>query len=295
VEVAVPAWIQGLNACLQLIVIDRDDIEIEMGQVEHGDLKARAFQQLQKVLTNEQVLSLGWLALADVACWPQLEPTEAHALAHTIRLMTPQMPPRVATGRTPRDAGYRAASVILNFIAQAQRQLADTNAIAPDFEPVRVAINALAHLRKNRVAFWEQWLRRVIEASASLTPEEACNCAISALLHTVALPARFEYGSERSKVRGASDTDGPFEIFVATPRQDGRRIASLGRLSGLAPVKRKVSATFTPAAPTDRYRMGYYLRTVCMSELMDDATMGYYDTVTCTNENTGELWAFAAT
>lgn len=289
------AWVRGLDSCLQLLASDRDDIEIEMGEVEYGELKARAFPQLQRVLTDEQVLAFGWIALADLACWPQLQPSEALALSHSIRSVSPSLPPRSAAARTPRDSGYRAAATVLRFIAQAQARLKQPSHLPVDFEPMRVAINALAHFRKNRVAFWEQWLRRVVETAAVLTPEEACACAVDALQHTISLPASFEYQATKPLRQPKSNTNGPFNLMVVTPKQGGRALMSLGLVTNLDPVKRRVSATFTPTIPVDRYRMAYLIRTVCLSELLDDTTMGYFDSATFTNATTGDVWSYSAT
>jgi hypothetical protein len=294
-EVTQPAWVQGLNVCLQLIVIDHDDIEIEMGQVEHGELRARAFPQLQKTLTDEQTLAFGWMALADIACWPQLQPPEAFALAQTIQSVAPQLPARSANGRTPRDAGYRAAAAILAFIAQAQARLAWSDVPKPSFEPIRVAINGLAHLQKNRVAFWEQWLRRVVESAATTTPEDACACALAALKHTIPLPARFEYEATRFPGLPPSNTNGPFNLSVVVPRAGGKPLMSLGQVTGLDPKQRKLEAIFTPSVSIDRYRMAYLVRTVCMSNLLDDVKVGYFDQATITNASTGETWRYSAT
>jgi hypothetical protein len=290
-----PAWVHGLNVCLQLIVIDHDDIEIEMGQVEHGELRARAFPQLQKTLTDEQTLAFGWMALADIACWPQLQPTEAFAVAQTIQSIAPLLPSRRASARTPRDAGYRAAAAILRFIAQAQARLVQPSARKPDFEPIRVAINGLVHFRKARVAFWEQWLRRVVESAATTTPEEACACALGALQHTIPLPARFEYEATPVPGQPPSNTNGPFNLSVVAPRAGGKLLMSLGQVTGLDPRQRKLEAIFAPSVPIDRYRMVYLIRTVCMSELLDDMKVGYFDQATFINASTGETWRYSAT
>ena len=170
-----------------------------------------------------------------------------------------------------------------------------TAAPTPDFEPIRVAVNDLCHFRKDRVAFWEQWLRRVIEAAAVSTPEEACACAVAALQNTLPLPARFEYEARSQSRTPASNTNGPISFVAATPRQGGTTVMSLGTVTDLDPVKRKLNATFTPATPIDRYRMAYLIRTVCLSELLDDMKAGFFDSATFTNVSTGEIWHYSAT
>jgi hypothetical protein len=294
-QVAKPAWVRGLDSCLQAIVIDRDDIAIERGEVERGELRAGGFPQLQRAFTDEQVLAFGWMGLADIACWPQLPQGEALQLAQSIQQLTPKLPNRSATARTQQQSGYRAAAAILKFISQAQARLKQpTTSSTPDFEPIRVAINELCHFRKNRVAFWEQWLRRVIESAAVSTPEEACACAVAALQHTLPLPARFEYEAKRQSRTPASNTNGPVSFVAAAPRQGGTTVMSLGTVTGLDPVKRKLNATFTPATPIDRYRMAYLIRSVCLSELFDDMKAGFFDSATFTNASTGEIWSYAA-
>jgi hypothetical protein len=38
--------------------------------------------------------------------------------------------------------------------------------------------------------------------------------------------------------------------------------------------------------------MGYLFRSVLMTALLDDIYTGYYDTVTCTNAETGDVWSY---
>jgi hypothetical protein len=290
-----PAWLRGLTNCLQYIVDDADDIEVEAGEVKVGELRPRAFPALQKALSDEQVLSFGWMALADLAVWPQLTVTEAQELAQSIHQLKPALPVRTATGQSLRDAGYRAAASTVAFIGQAQARLRQPAARPPDFELIRVSINALAHFRKDKKLFWQQWLRRTIEPAAVSTPEQACAYAVAGLQATIGLPVRFEYEATRARVRGATANDGPFSITAVTPRQGGRVVANLAQIANTTPVKRKINATLTPAVTLDPYRMGYFLRTVCLAELLDDVHVGYFDSVTCTNTSTNETWTYAAT
>ena len=290
-----PPWKRGLTTCLQYIVRDADDVEVEAGEVNVGELRRRAFSELQKTLTDEQTLALAWFALADVGVWPQLDVTEAHALVATAQTVSPRLPVRPASARTPRDAGYRAAAAILVFIAQARARLKSPLATRPpDFELLRVNVNALARFRRDKVLFWEQWLRRVIESAVTSTPEAACAHALATLGATLKVPARFEYAATRPASTTAG-SDGPFQLTIVSPRQGGSVVASIGQLTGVDPIKRKISATLIPSVPIDPYRMGYLLRSVCFAELLDDAKSGLYDSVACTNASTGEVWSYVAT
>jgi hypothetical protein len=288
-------WLRGLTTCLQFIVRSSDDIEVETGEVQVGELRARAFPQLQKSLTADQVLSFGWLALADVACWPQLAPDEALALAASIEALKPALPGRALGEKSLRDAGYSAVSALLSFIAQAQARSKSPLAPEANFEIVRSAINKLVHFRHDKVFFWEQWLRRVVESAAVTNTEDACKCAVGALRGTLPAPARFEYEATRATGQSPKTTDGPFYVSVVTPRKGGSVVLALGQFIGLDPVQRQIDARLIPAVPIDRYRMAYLLRTICMAELLDDMKLGYFDQVNCTNASSGEVWTYAAT
>jgi hypothetical protein len=290
-----PAWVQGLTTCLQAIATDADDLEVELGKVKIGELRPRAFRELQKRLTNEQVVAFGWFALADVACWPQLDFAEAHALATSIEAAAPALPAREAAGDSMRDAGYRAVSGILVFITQAQHRVSKPSwAPGANFELIRGAINDLARFRRDQEPFWQEWLRRVIKAAAVTAPEQACRYAVAALRATIALLVPFEYEALRPPGQPVANKDGPFDVLVVTPRQGGAAVTGLGQFTKLKPVNRVINAVFAPRVPIDPYRMGYLLRTECMAELLDNSLMGYFDGLVCTNASTGETWSYIA-
>ncbi|MFZ5895117.1 MAG: hypothetical protein ACOY0T_28920 [Myxococcota bacterium] len=288
-----PDWHRGLRTGLQYVVREPDDIEVEAGDVKVGDLRPRAFSQLQKTLTDEQILAMGWTALADIAVWPQLAIPDARALADSIVAVSPTPPLQATRARSLTSATHNATTVILTFIAKAQVRLKHPlHAPAVDFEALRIAINTIAHYRKDPIAYWRQWLRRVIETAAVTSPEEACALALEALRSTLIAPARFEYEAMRTAASPKPNTNGPFEVAVVQPRKGGRVVGRVGVFSDLDPAKRKIAAKFLPDMVVDRYRMAYLLRSVCMGELLDDEKSGFFDSVTCTNVQSGETWSY---
>jgi len=41
-----PPWLRALTGCLQMVVRSADDIEVDIGEVEVGQLRQRAFNEV---------------------------------------------------------------------------------------------------------------------------------------------------------------------------------------------------------------------------------------------------------
>jgi hypothetical protein len=155
-----PPWLRALTSCLQMVVTSDDDIEVELGEVNVGQLRARAFAELRNALTDAQALSLAWFALADLACWPQLPAAQAAMLAAGLETDNIAMEASVLGAEgSQSDAVTNAAASMLRMILTANLR-AQIPALAPrtDFEPLRKSINQLAQQSSAAIEYWENWL-----------------------------------------------------------------------------------------------------------------------------------------
>jgi hypothetical protein len=287
-----PPWYRAMTGCLQMIVDSADDIEVDAGEVQVGQVRERAFAELTQALDDAHKLSFAWLALADLACWPQLPAPTSASLVQALQARMPPQPAR--HGREPAIVAEatRTALSLAELINQAAKRMVAPNTTPPvNLAPIRDGVNGLARASHDPVEYWRRWLRRVVPAAATLDPTATKPLALAALRSTLALPARWRYGAT---LQGPDPSAKKVGVNVVSAGAKSSVLVKLGTFAAIDPVDRKINAKFTPEVPIDPYRMGYLFHSVCMAELLDDSLSGYYDTATCTNTATREVWSYSA-
>jgi hypothetical protein len=289
-----PPWLRALTGCLQMVVRSADDIEVEAGEVDVGQLRERAFLELCEVLDPLQRASFIWLALADLAVWPQLPSSDAMALAAyldghgSLPLSTPRKIESLA------DVGRMGTIELLPLIDRAKKIASQSLPLEPnELRPILKCVNGFAKNSDDSIAYWEKWLRRVIPAVVTHDVAASRTLALAALRSTLNTPSRWLYlASQDANPEQILSTKG-LRVNVVAPDRRGRSVQNLGEFVEIQPVNRRIEAKLIPAAPIDPYRMGYLFRSVCITDFFDDLLTGHYESVCCTNMVTGDRWDYS--
>jgi hypothetical protein len=277
-----------------MIVRSADDIEVETGEVEVGEIRPRAFAELGTALDEEHLLSLTWLALADLAVWPQLPVADAEALARLLETGGAHQLAKPWTGAKDDTAlGVQSAVELLPFIEEVDRRVRNHSVDSTiNLSPLRLVVNRLAKESGEPIEYWERWLWRVVPAAATTGAERAKALAVAALRCTFAAPKHWKYVASLEAIPKDTKGEEAVRVVAVSAGREARELAQMGVFVDREPVERKITTRFTPAIPVDAYRMGYLFQSVYMTDLLDDEMTGHYDSVTCKNIETGETWSY---
>src|SRR6187431_713130 len=172
-------WELALRNCVQQVP-DESSVDYEPGV-----MALKPIEDLIRALTPEQVASLGWFALADVAVWPQVAGDQGPKIADA---WEQQQKVDVGPPAGPRDyvtVGKKATEALLVFVTDAEKRLLDPNAPAPVASTLQQVVTEIAKLSNNPDVHWREWLLRVVPAAAKIAPLEARKCAIAAFRCTL--------------------------------------------------------------------------------------------------------------
>ena len=279
-------WQRALRNCVQQVP-DESDLDYEPGV-----MPLQPIQVLLSALTPEQVVSLGWFALADVAVWPQVPSNQGTQIADALQ-QGAQVKLGAAEGACA-TVGSESTKTLLEFVAAAEARLQDPQAPLPDAGALLQVLNAVAQLSSDPDAHLREWFFRVIPSAAKVVPADARELAIGAFRCTIKSVAP-EWDYEAGLKEDPADNS-VFQGIIAlvTPGRGGTELYDIGAFSNYAPQGRTINAELNPLTPIDAYRMGYLFQTTFMAYFLKDPYSGRFDTAVCTNKATGERWRYAA-
>lgn len=279
-------WQRALRNCVQQVP-DESDLDYEPGV-----MPLQPIQGLLSALTADQLVSLGWLALADVAVWPQVSSGQGVQIADAL-----QQGARVNVGSANgacATVGSESTETLLEFVAAAEVRQQDPKAPLPDANSLLQVLNTVARLSSDPDGHLREWFFRVIPAAAKFPSVDARNLAIAAFRCTLkSVAPRWDYEAGL-KEDAADESVFHGAIALVSPRRGGTELYDVGTFSNYEPQGRTINAELNPLVPIDSYRMGYLFQTTFMAYFLKDSHSGRYDMVVCTNKATGERWSYAA-
>ena len=267
-------WRVLYGACLSSVRTP-DDFDYD-----EGVMPARPFRELLGALTADQLEALVWVALADLAVWPQFPRPVRDEL-----LQASRVPGGTPSDRSDPDA---ASLVALQHWVKFSHAVRAASGSAASQEPLRAAVEHVAQASGRPGAYWEDWLLRVIPCAARTPVATAHAFAVQALECQQTAPTMFAYEAT------LHESGLPY-VHVVTPRMGGKKVATLGAFEDYVPQARVIRARFVPsvgAEPVDPYRMGYWFRTTLMSVFFQDHYEGRYDEVVITHATTGATFLY---
>lgn len=248
-------------------------------------------EDLVTTLSDEQNLALGWLALAELAVWPQLPADQAPGVADAIE-QAQKVPLKAPPKKDTRFVvAVEVSTALLSFVDEANKRVTDPAADRPRADTLRQCVTAIARLTKDPDAYWGEWLRRAVPAAITQAPAAARDVALKAVRCTLTVPNKWDYEGGLTEEHVASGVIHRGIIAVVAPGRGGRELFDIGLYE---PQARTIKAEFSPLLPIDPYRMGYVFRTTLMTHLLEDSYGGRYDSVVCTSTATGEVWTYDA-
>lgn len=282
-------WFRALTGCLQMLVRREDDIDIAKGLVEFGELRPSAFAELFRCLPTTQQLSLSLLTIADVAVWPQLEPSVASAIDSSLDGHSSQLNigPQLAEDQSAVGA-IAAATVAAQARILSARLQSGTTLHQADSDAIRRAVHSIARLSNDPNEYWEYWLRRVVPQSINRTPQDALRLARAALGCSLPVCSRWSFGATTYTHRDGSI------ISVDDLRAPSQFTRDIAHFSPYAVHASRLEASMVPMLDLDDYRMGYLFQTLFVEGALDDVEQGNYTVAVCRNAKTGSEWTFPA-
>ncbi|HEY6726503.1 MAG TPA: hypothetical protein VI197_20855 [Polyangiaceae bacterium] len=281
-------WERALRNCVQQVP-DESSLDYEP-----GSMALKPLEELLVALTAEQIATLGWFALADVAVWPQVSGAQGQTIADALERQQEVDVGSPGAVREHAAAGRKATDALLGFVTSADKHLSDPSQPLPAASILQKVFTEIAQLSNDPDVYWREWFLRVVPAAAKSSPPQARQCAIAAFrctLKSVAPKWDYEAGLKEDPVDDAIHHG---VIALVTPSRGGTELYDIGQFSNYAPQGRTIDAVFSPLLPIDPYRMGYLFQTVLMTYFLGDPYSGRYDAVACTNSVTGERWSYPA-
>lgn len=281
-----PPWYRGLTGCLQALPRSADDLDVEAGELEVGELRPRAFLALATTLSPPQRVALATLSLAELAVWPQVDPEVAPAIARALEGGgSPPSPGAPRDGDAePAATATRAACVLAARIVPALASGAAPLAIT--WEELRRTVQGVLRRHPRPLAATEQWLRRVVPQAALLAPEAARHAALEALAAPLSVPARWTFA-----VTSYDAKDGA-TVGVVDPAFPRRWVKELAHFSPYGLADRRLSTEVHVRVPLDPYRLGYLFQSLYVEDATDDAELGRYDVAVCREAASGVVVSF---
>lgn len=281
-------WQRALRNCV-MQVPDESALDYEPGQ-----MPLKPLEDLFVALTPEQVVALAWFALAEVAVWPQVPSDRGPKIADALeRHQKVDFGPEGAQ-KEQSSLGRNAAEKLLELVISAEKHQLEPSAPAASAGILQQVFNEIAKLSDDPDRYWREWFLRIVPAAASIAPPDARKLAVAAFRCTLkSVAPRWDY---EAGLKEDSVYEGVYHGIIAlvTPSRGGTELYDIGLFSNYEPRGRKIDVILDPFTPIDPYRMGYLFQTIFVAYFWLDSPSGRYDSVTCTNKQTGERWSYPA-
>lgn len=274
-------WYRALTGGLQTIPRDDQDVDVEAGDVEVGELRERPFLELARSLTAEQRLSFATLALADIAVWPELDPPLARQLAAALHGSFVSGPTQIFSTERGAPADTSAIALVSRILPRlkAAESLSD---VATTWGELRAAAHAVLRHHPYPVLATEQWLRRLVPLSIQVGADEASRLTRDCLSMPVEVSEPWIFAASRY-----NDRDGA-TVGLLSVGSSPVRLKSMARFSPYELVGRTLRVSVEPLVPLDRYRLLFLFRTLYLEDATQDAELGSYDEAVCRDVGSGE-------
>lgn len=274
-------WYRALTGCLQTIPRDDQDIDVEAGDVEVGELRERPFWELARALDPEQRLCFATLALADLAVWPEVDLPLARQLIATLDGSFVPGPAQIFSTVRGTQADTCAIALASRILprTKAAGSLSDVVTV---WAELRAAVHAVLRRHPQPILATEQWLRRLVPLATQLRVEEATSLARGALSRSFGVDEPWVFAASRY-----DKSDGAV-IGLLSATRPSARLKSVARFSPYELVGRTLRASVEPLVPLDGYRLRYLFRSLYLEDATRDAELGSYDQAVCRDIASGE-------
>jgi hypothetical protein len=262
-------WYRALTGCLQTIPGDEENILVQSGNAEVGELRPQPFLELARALTADQRVGLAVLAIADIAVWPEVDLLVAERVATALLALAP-LPIGVIASASD------AAEAVALHIIPALRTEAELEAT---WEALRVLVHSVLRRHPFPVHATEQWLRRVVPMAVRLSSESATKLTVDALRCSIGVPAPWIFRASRYDA-----IEGSTVGVIAPPH------ASLKQVARFAPYRvddRKLLVSVEALIPLDTYRLAFLFQSLYLEDATRDAELGGYDEAICLDAASG--------
>jgi hypothetical protein len=268
-------WYRAMTGCLQTIPLSDRDVDVETGEMESGELRERPFLELARVLTGDQQTTFVLLAVADIAVWPEVEPSLAPRVANALHgsLYSPTSTP-VPTLAHGASAGAIATAIASNILPAIQRA-ENWSDVATSWNALRKAAHEVLRRHPSPVLATSQWLRRITPLAVQLRSAEALRLARDALSNAIGVPEPWIFGTSRY------DPQEGAVVELVSPRRPSTRFKRVARFSPYRLEERTLRSSVVPLIPLDWYRLSYLFRSSYLEDSTRDAEFGGYDTAVC--------------
>lgn len=264
-------WYRALTGCLQTIPEDEQNILVEAGKAEVGELRPQPFLELAYSLTADQRVALAMLAIADMAVWPELDRSVAERVA-TALLNRASAPLSLGVNGSASEA---AEGVALHIIP-ALRSEAPLEAI---WQSLRALVHSVLRRHPFPVQATEQWLRRVVPLAVRVSSEDAMMLAVDALRCSIGVPAPWIFRASRYDAN-----EGATVGVIAPPQVLLKQVA---RFTPYRIVDRKLLTNVEPLVSLGTYRLAFLFQSLYLEDATRDAELGGYDEAICSSAASG--------
>ena len=264
-------WYRALTGCLQTIPEDEQNILVEAGKAEVGELRPQPFLELARALSADQRVGLAMLAIADMAVWPELDRSVAERLATALlnRALAPL--PLGVNGSASEAAGAVALHIIPALRSEAP--------LDATWESLRVLVHSVLRRHPFPVQATEQWLRRVVPLAVRVSSEDATKLAVGALRCSIGAPAPWIFRASRYDAK-----EGATVGVIAPPQTWLKQVA---RFTPYRLVDRKLLVSVDALVPLDPYRIAFLFQSLYLEDATQDAELGGYDEAICSSAASG--------
>ena len=264
-------WYRALTGCLQTIPEDEQNILVEAGKAEVGELRPQPFLELARALSADQRVGLATLAVADIAVWPELDRSVSERLATALlnRALAPL--PLGVNG-----SASEAAEAVALHIIPALRFEAPLDAT---WESLRVLVHSVLRRHPFPVQATEQWLRRVVPLAVRVSSEDATKLAVGALRCSIGAPAPWIIRASRYDAKQGATVG-----VIAPPQTWLKQVA---RFTPYRVIDRKLQANVEALVPLDAYRIAFLFQSLYLEDATRDAELGGYDEAICSDASSG--------
>ena len=275
-------WYRALTGCLQTIPEDEQNILVESGKAEVGELRAQPFLELARVLDLDQRVALATLAIAEIAVWPELDRDLATRLAAA--LLKPSTSLGAELHTRSRTAAESAEALAFNVIP-ALRSEAGMEA---SWEALRVLVHNVLRTHPDPVHATEQWLRRVVPMAVRISAEEARSLAVDALRRSIGVAEPWMFRAS------PYDAKEGVVVGIVARRQPTVWLTQVARFTAYRIADRKLQVSMEAVVPLDAYRRAFLFQSLYLEDAAGDAEFGSYDEAICVDVATGAPQSFLA-
>lgn len=276
-------WYRAMTGCLQTIPLSDQDVDVETGDMEIGELRERPFLELARALTGGQQTCFVLLAVADIAVWPEVAPSLAPRIAHALdgSLYSPTSTPSPTLAHAA-SAGA-SATVIASHILPAIQRAENWSDVATSWNALRKAAHEVLRRHPSPVLASSQWLRRITPLAVQLRSDEALRLARDALSNTIGVPEPWIFGTSRYDQQEGAVVD------LVSPRRPSTRFKKVAQFAPYRLEERTLRSSVVAHVPLDWYRLSYLFRSSYLEDSTRDAEFGGYDTAICEDPSGREV------